>query len=64
LAADGVLVLAPSAAELAAIAALDVRPVVRDFGEPSGVQRVLWNKQDTLRHDTAALAAALRELIA
>ncbi len=59
-----VLVLAPSAAELAAIAALDVRPVVRDFGEPSGVQRVLWNKQDTLRHDTAALAAALRELIA
>ena len=64
LAADGLLVLAPSAAELAAIAALDVRPVVRDFGEPSGVQRVLWNKQDTLRHDTAALDAALRELIA
>ena len=62
-AAEGLHLLEPDAAELAAVAALGVRSIVRDYSEPAGDQRVLWNKQDTVRHDTAALGAALRELV-
>lgn len=63
LAAEGLALLAPGAAEVEAIAALGVRPIVRDYAEQPGAQRALWNKQDTVRHDPAALAAALRELL-
>ncbi|MBK9943177.1 MAG: gluconeogenesis factor YvcK family protein [Kouleothrix sp.] len=63
LAAEGLFLLEPGEAELAAIADLGVRPIVHDYSEPPGAQRVLWNKQDTVRHDTAALAAALRKLV-
>jgi uncharacterized cofD-like protein len=63
-AADGVLLLQPGDDEIAAIAALGVRPRVRELTERPGEQRALWNKQDTVRHDPAALWAALRELLA
>jgi uncharacterized cofD-like protein len=61
--ADGVFLLRPDDDELAAIDALGVRPITRDLTERAGQKRALWNKQDTIRHDTAALGMALRELI-
>ena len=61
-AADGVLLLQPGDAELAAIAALGIQPIVRDLAEQVDVQRVLWNKQDSVRHDPTKLSAALEEL--
>ncbi len=60
---DGVFLLRPDDDELAAIAALGVRSVARHMTEGGGARRVLWNKQDTIRYDTAALGAALQELI-
>jgi len=62
-AADGVFLLQPDDAEIAAIRRLGVEPIVRDFSEPSGARRELWNKQDTVRHDSAALGIALKELL-
>lgn len=62
-AADGVFLLQPGDDEIAEIAALGVRPIVRDLTERPGEQRALWNKQDTVRHDPAALWSALRELL-
>jgi uncharacterized cofD-like protein len=62
-AAEGLHLLWPDDAEIAAIAALGVRPIVRDLTERAGEKRALWNKQDTIRHDPAALREALRELL-
>ena len=62
-ATEGLNLLRPDDAEIAAIGALGVRPVVRDLTERSGERRALWNKQDTIRHDPTALQAALRELV-
>jgi uncharacterized cofD-like protein len=62
-AAEGLHLLRPDDAEIERIAALGVRPIVRDLTESSGERRALWNKQDTIRHDPAALQAALRELV-
>ncbi|MEO7910060.1 MAG: gluconeogenesis factor YvcK family protein [Roseiflexaceae bacterium] len=62
-AADGVLLLQPDAAEIAAIAALGVQPIVCDLAEQADQQRVLWNKQDSVRHDPTKLSAALKELV-
>jgi uncharacterized cofD-like protein len=62
-AADGVLLLQPDAAEIAAIAALGIQPIVRDLAEQADPQRVLWNKQDSVRHDPTKLSAALKELV-
>jgi uncharacterized cofD-like protein len=62
-AADGLDLLQPDDDEIATIAALQVRPVVLDLTERSAEQRTLWNKQDTIRHDPAALQAALRDLL-
>jgi uncharacterized cofD-like protein len=62
-AAEGLHLMRPDDAEIAAITALGMRPIVRDLTEGAGEQRALWNKQDTIRHDPAALQAALRELI-
>jgi len=63
-ASDGVHLLEPDDDEIAAIAALGVQPVLRDLAERDGAQRTLWNKQDTVRHDSDALRAALREFMA
>ena len=62
-AADGVHLLQPDDDEIAAIAALGARPIVRELTERAGAQRALWNKQDTVRHDPEALRAALREFM-
>jgi uncharacterized cofD-like protein len=62
-AAEGLHLLRPDDAEITAIAALGARPIVRDLTERAGEKRALWNKQDTIRHDTAALQVALRELV-
>jgi uncharacterized cofD-like protein len=61
-AADGVFLLQPDAAEIAAIAGLGVEPLVRDLAEQVDEQRTLWNKQDSVRHDPTKLSAALKEL--
>jgi uncharacterized cofD-like protein len=63
-AADGLHLLQPDDREIDAIAALGVRPVVRDLTERTVQSRTLWNKQDTIRHDTAALQVALRDVLA
>jgi len=62
-AADGVLLLQPDAAEIAGIAALGVEPIMRDLAEQADEQRILWNKQDSVRHDPTKLSAALKELV-
>ncbi|NNJ13251.1 YvcK family protein [Chloroflexales bacterium ZM16-3] len=62
LAADGLHVLAPGDDEIAAIAALGVRPLIDDYSESPGAARQLWNKQDTLRYDPAKVDAALRKI--
>jgi len=62
-AAEGLHLLQPDDAEIAAIEELGVRPVVRDLAERGGEQRALWNKQDSIRHDTNALSAALRDIL-
>lgn len=61
-AADGVLLLRPTAPDIAAMTALGVRPFVHDLIEHAGERRTLWKKQDTVRHDIAALRSALHEI--
>jgi uncharacterized cofD-like protein len=61
-AAQGLHFLRPDDAEIARIAALGVRPLVRPLTEQVQGVRELWNKQDTVRHDVTALGEALREL--
>lgn len=62
-AAQGLQVLRPSAEDLATIAALGVTPLVRDLTESEGDgPRVLWNKQDSIRHDPALVGMALWKL--
>lgn len=59
--AEGLFLLQPDDAEIAQIAALGVTPIVRALTEPIGQKRAIWNKQDTVRHDPAALGAALSD---
>lgn len=61
-AAEGLHLLTPDDAEIDRIAALGVRPLVRDFTETPEGKRRIWNKQDTIRHDPARLGATLWEL--
>lgn len=62
-AAEGVHVLLPGEEEQRRIAALGVKPVARDLAELSDTKRDLWQKQDSIRHDPQAVAAALMELV-
>jgi uncharacterized cofD-like protein len=62
-AAEGLHLLDPDDDEIAEIAALGVRPMVRDYAEQLVSKREIWNKQDTIRHDPARLGAALWELL-
>ncbi|MFQ3664093.1 MAG: gluconeogenesis factor YvcK family protein [Chloroflexaceae bacterium] len=58
-AAEGLHVLEPNEDELAQIAKLGVRPLVRNLAEASEGKRTLWNKQDTIRHDPTLIGLAL-----
>jgi uncharacterized cofD-like protein len=62
-AAQGLHLLRPDDAELAEIAGLGARPVAGALTEQGAGGRELWNKQDTIRHDVAALGEALREMV-
>lgn len=61
-AAEGIHLLRPTDAELADIAALGVRTLVRDYAETTSGKRALWNKQDTIRHDPTLIGLALYKL--
>lgn len=61
--AEGLHLLRPTDREIAAIAELGVRPLVRDVTEAVGEKRAIWNKQDTVRHRPEALRAVLREVL-
>lgn len=60
---DGLFLLQPDDAEIARIAALGPRPIVRPLAEAVGQKRALWNKQDTVRHDPVALREVLRDIL-
>lgn len=60
--AEGIEKLYPSDEEINQIAALGVRPLVRDFVEVTAGKRLLWNKLDTLRHDPEVLGNVLWEI--
>lgn len=62
--AEGLHPLQPDDSELAEIARLGVEPIVGDFGENRSERRVLWQKQDSIRHDPARLGRALAALLA
>ena len=47
----------------ARIASLGVTPVVKDLAEISDMKRDLWQKQDSIRHDPAAVAETLMGLL-
>ena len=51
------LTLAPEDIDL--ITAMGIQTVAMPLSEVVDAQRVLWNKQDTVRHDSAALRAAI-----
>ena len=55
--------LEPAADELAAIEALGVRVAKAAVIDKWSGPRELWNKQDTIRHDSSRLAAALLALV-
>jgi len=60
---DGLHMLRIDEAQVQAIEAdLKVKPLVMDIAEVTTGKRELWNKQDTIRHDSAKLAALLMEL--
>jgi uncharacterized cofD-like protein len=61
--AEGLFLLQPDPSEIARVEALGVRVLVRELAEPIGQKRALWNKQDTVRHNPAAIRAALVELL-
>lgn len=61
-AADGLELLVPDESEIGALAAWVAHVHVAPLTESQGEARVLWNKQDTIRHDPAALGAALRAI--
>lgn len=60
--AEGLFLLQPSDDEIARIAALGVTPIVAALTEEVGEKRAMWNKQDTVRHDTTALGEAIRSI--
>lgn len=59
---EGLHLLRPDDNEIDRIAALGVRPLVRDFVEKTEGKRELWEKLDTLRHDLEVLEMALWKL--
>lgn len=60
---QGLELLEPTAAEIAAIEGLGVRAVSAPVIDKWSGPRELWNKQDTIRHDPARIASALVALL-
>lgn len=60
---DGVQVLLPSDDDVAQIKALGVNVQVEDLAQLTAGKRELYDKQDSIRHDPAAVAAALMRLL-
>lgn len=60
---DGVDVLSPTDDEIKRIERMGVRPIVRDLAQLTDNKRDLYDKQDSIRHDPAAVATALMELL-
>ena len=60
---DGVQVLLPTDDEITQIKALGVNVVVEDLAQLTEGKRDLFDKQDSIRHDPAALAQVLMGLI-
>jgi uncharacterized cofD-like protein len=56
---EGLFLLALSAEELRKIGALGVRVVAANLIEASSEERLLWNKQDAIRHDPLMVATEL-----
>lgn len=56
---DGLQILQPNEEEIQAIKELGIETVVDDFAETQSEKRELWNKVDTLRHDSAKLVEHL-----
>jgi uncharacterized cofD-like protein len=63
-AADGVQVLPTTPDEVRRVQEVGVRVLVRDLAQLTEGKRELYDKQDSIRHDPAATAAALIELMA
>jgi hypothetical protein len=59
----GLAYLEPTADELAKVEDLGVRPVTAPVIDKWSGPRDLWLKQDTIRHDAARVATALRGLV-
>jgi uncharacterized cofD-like protein len=62
-AADGIYLLQPYDDEIQRISDLGVRPLVHDYVEANTCKRDLWNKQDTIRHDTTLLGQTLWKVV-
>ena len=63
LARDGVVMMPVSPADVDAIRAQGVTPILGHFIETHDAQRALWNKQDSIRHDPQRIAYALAGLM-
>lgn len=61
---DGLYLLALSAEELRKIQDLGVRVVAANLVEAASEQRILWNKQDAVRHDPQLVADELGGILA
>ena len=59
---DGLYVLGLSAEELRKIGELGVRVVAANLIEASSEERLLWNKQDTIRHDPKLVGRELASI--
>lgn len=60
---DGMFLLGLSAEELRKIGELGVRVVAGGLIETGTEERLLWNKQDAIRHDPARVAAELAAIV-
>lgn len=64
LAKDRVYLMPAAADEVARISGMGVRPVLGAYIERGEDERVLWNKQDSIRHEPALVADELVRLLA
>lgn len=60
---DGVEVLLPTSEEIRRIERMGPKVIVRDLAQLTDAKRNLFDKQDSIRHDPDAVAAALMEVL-